>query len=148
MPDSFCLLCVRTARCQYPCLPFLFSPHCHHDNLLTPAQQHTANTSLPYPPPTRSFSSPAPRPPPHLSVLYTLYLHLLSPVTPSLALSPSLAFSSSRVMSTCYPYLKELLLPDCHLCGNSICYLRSFISFTSVLYSLLPADCLSLLISV
>lgn len=57
----------------------LFSPLCHHDNLLTPAQLHTANISLPSP---VTCSSSAPHPP-----------HLLSSSHPSLLYSP--AFISS-----------------------------------------------------
>lgn len=97
--------CVSGARCQYPCLPFL-SSHCyHHDNILTPAQRLTANISLPSPSHRFIFLTPSPYTPSplllhcHLSRLYTLYLHLLSRVFPSLALSPSLTFSSSPATS-------------------------------------------------
>lgn len=72
--DSFCLLYVSVsvcalsrARCQYSSLSFLFSPLYHHDNLLTPAQPHTANISLPSPSDMFIFLTPSP---------YTLSLSL------------------------------------------------------------------------
>ena len=154
-----CAMCPHVCVCvclgvNTPASLFLFSPCYHHDNLLTPAQPHTANISLPSPSDMFVFLTPSPRPLSpslRLSLIYLyfiLHLHLSSPVSPSLALSPSLTFSISPVMSTCYPHLKEFFLPDCRLCRKSIFYLHCSMSFTSVLYSLLPADCVSLLISV
>lgn len=75
-------LSVCVCRCQYPCLPFLFSPHYHHDNLLTPAHWHSANISLPAP--SHMFILLTPSPPSPVSFVidvhfYTRYLHLLSP---------------------------------------------------------------------
>lgn len=75
-------LSVCVCRCQYPCLPFPFSPHYHHDNLLTPAHWHSANISLPAP--SHMFILLTPSPPSPVSFVidvhfYTRYLHLLSP---------------------------------------------------------------------
>lgn len=134
-------------RCQYPCLPFLFSPCYHHDNLLTPVQRHTENISLPSPSHMLILLTPSPHlPHSHLSELYSLYLHLLSPESQSFALSIScsLQFPFSVYM---LPTLKRVPLPDCHLCRESvICAALSL----SLQFSILcpPADCLSLFITV
>lgn len=126
---------------------FFFSPLYHHDNLLTPAQPHTANISLPSPSYMFVFLTPSPYTPvsPSYALIYLYSLHSL----PSSSLSgvssscpfPSLAFSSSRYVFM-QLHLKESLLPGCHLCRKSDFYLCSSLFFTSVLYLLLPADCL------
>lgn len=94
------------ARCQYSS-SFFFSPLYHHDNLLTPAQPHTANISLPSPSYMFIFLTPSPYTlSPSLtlssiSTFYTLCHHLLSLVSPALAFS-HLWLSPVPVMCTCY----------------------------------------------
>lgn len=64
----------------------LFSPLCHHDNLLTPAQLHTANISLPSP---VTCSSSAPHPPIFSPPLIRLYFIVL-PSSPVSSVSSSI----------------------------------------------------------
>lgn len=129
-------------RCQYSWLPFLFSSCYHHDNLLTPAQPHTENISLPSPSHMLALLAPSSHPPLcylALAVLSTLYLHLLSSASPSPTLSPSLPFSSSPVKPTCYilervpPSTLSSLPKVFHLCRS--------------LFSLLFSNLCSLLIA-
>lgn len=142
------VVCVRDlsrARCQYSSLSFLFSPLYHHDNLLTPAQPHTANISLPSPSDMFIFLTP-------------------SPYTPSLSLSLSSISTLYSAFISCLQCL--LLLPISGFLQFPLCLHATFsssfltvvfaesLSFIcaapslSLLYPLLPADCLSLLISV
>ena len=79
---------------------------------------HTADISLPSPSHMFVSLTPSPRsPPPPLSVIYLYFIlstFISTPVSPTLALpSPSLPLSSFPVMSTCYPYIKELRLLHC-----------------------------------
>lgn len=99
-------------------LSLLFSPLHHHDNLLTPAQLHTANISLPSPV-TCSSSHPPPQSS-HLSRLSTPYLHLRSPVSPA----PSLASSTSHIISV--PPSLERFAPSWLPSWQKLFYLHFF----------------------
>lgn len=146
--DSFCLLCVCVgcARCKYCLHPSLrSSPLYHHDNLLTPAQPHAANISLPTPPPFNMFVllTPSPSPSPSLPLYFILSLPS-SPVCLHILLLPISWLPRVPVTSARCRHLKEFLLPDCCLCRKSVFLFALLLRLTYCLCT----DCLSLLISV
>ena len=102
-------------------LSLLFSPRYHHDNLLTPAQLHAANISLPSP---GACSSSAPHPP-ILAPLIRLYFILPAFIGGLQRLQLHLQLPLP-ILSPSYLDLKGFLLPGCHLCRNAfICRVSS-----------------------